>query len=131
MNDLSRFFFDFPRIEKRLLDSYNMTTYPPFNSVVLKNGNHRLEFALPGFSKDEVEVRVLDGYLTVEGKKGEDEDVEQYINKGLSHKHFRKTFRLSDDAKVSAAKLENGLLFIELEKEKPIEKEPLLITIED
>ena len=47
------------------------TNYPPYNLVQLSNVEYRLELALAGFKKEEINVYTQDGKLFVDGKKGD------------------------------------------------------------
>ncbi len=49
------------------------SNYPPYNLIQVSNVESRLELALAGFKKEEVNVYTQDGKLFVEGQK---EDVE-------------------------------------------------------
>ena len=53
--------------------------YPPFNLVTVSNVESRLELALAGFKKKEVNVYTQDGKLFVEGQK-EDTETTQNIS---------------------------------------------------
>ena len=56
--------------------------YPPYNLIQESNTRSRLEIALAGFKKDEVNVYTEYGKLFVEGKK-EDKEEENFVHKGL------------------------------------------------
>ena len=129
MNDLARFFFDLPTIEKRLLSTYNTSTYPPFNILKTSENNWQIELAVPGYTEEELNIKVQDGYLEVEGNPREPPNNTVYTHKGLTSKGFHKTFKLEEHMEVIDAKLENGILGIMLKKEIPKEKQPLLIRI--
>ena len=104
--------------------------YPPYNLVQISNTESRLELALAGFTKDDIEVEVADGILTVRSvKESEDVTDEWTLHRGISYRKFNRKFTLSDDVVVNDAKLENGLLTVELEQIVPEEKKPRLITI--
>ena len=54
----------------RLFNLHETTkNYPPFNLVTVSNVESRLELALAGFKKKEVNVYTQDGKLFVEGQK--------------------------------------------------------------
>jgi hypothetical protein len=59
--------------------------------------------------------------------KGEDET--QFLYRGIAGRNFERRFQLADHVKVSAAKLANGLLTIELQREIPEEKKARAIPI--
>ena len=49
-----------------------ITNYPPYNLIQVSNTESRLEIALAGFKKEEVNVYTEYGKLFVEGKKKDD-----------------------------------------------------------
>ena len=59
------------------------TNYPPYNLVQLSNVEYRLELALAGFKKEELNVYTQDGKLFVDGKKGDDETERTYVHRGM------------------------------------------------
>ena len=77
--------------------------------------------ALAGFSKDEIKVTQTDVMLNIEASDdvGYDSKKEDYISKGISKRWFRKQFQLADTVEVKGVKLENGMLFISLEDNRP------------
>ena len=85
--------------------------------------------ALAGVSKDDIEVEVADGTLSVRSDKKEEPDDEFTYHRGISYRKFERKFTLADDIVVNDAKLENGLLNIRLEQVIPEEKKPKTITI--
>ena len=86
--------------------------------------------ALDFFSKEDIELEVADGVLTVRSVKESSEvDDEWTLHRGISYRKFNRKFTLADDVVVNDAKLENGLLTIELEQIVPEEKKPRLIKI--
>jgi|TARA_R110000823_G_C15847045_1_gene491766 molecular chaperone IbpA len=94
------------------------TSYPRYNIVEnVANGTFRLEVALPGWSKNEIELVHEDNELLLKGKKerklGEDE---RFSHQGLSLKSFERKFRLNADLKVDSVLLADGLLTIALSK---------------
>ena len=59
------------------------SNYPPYNLVQVSNVESRLELALAGFKKEEVNVYTEYGKLFVEGKKEDKETESSYVHKGL------------------------------------------------
>ena len=51
------------------------------------------------------------------------------VHRGISYRKFEKRFSIADDIQVKGAKLENGLLTIDLERIVPEEKKPRTIAI--
>jgi len=93
--------------------------YPPYNLVQINDVLSKLEIALAGFKKDEVEVYTEFGKLSVEGQKEEPKDDGEFVHKGLAQRSFTKQWTLSDDTEVRSVSFENGLLTVELGKVVP------------
>ena len=118
----------------RMLESTERysTNYPPYNIKRVNDTDYRIEVALAGYSKDDIEVELKDSALTVRNKSKEqtvDEKGNGVIHKGISTRQFERSFTISEDIKVKDAELKNGLLTIDLERIIPDEKKPRLIEI--
>lgn len=96
-----------------------ISNYPPYNLVHLSNVESRLEIALAGFKKDEVNVYTEYGKLFVEGQKEDRDNDTQYVHKGLAQRSFKRAWALSDDTEVREVIFEDGLLTILLGKVVP------------
>ena len=81
----------------------------------MNNVESRLEIALAGFTKEEVNVYTEYGKLFVKGQK-EEKDSTDYIHKGLAQRSFERAWSLSDDVEIKSVTFENGLLVVELGK---------------
>ena len=108
------------------------TGFPPYN--IRKGGDYTyaIEMALAGFSKNDIEIEVAEGLLTVRSVKEDNETNEEYdskIYRGISYRKFNRKFTLADDIVVNDASLENGMLEITLERIVPDAKKPRKITI--
>ena len=104
----------------RFWDSVETSSnYPPYNLVQVSNVESRLEIALAGFKKKEVQVYTEFGKLYVEGKKEESENVGEFVHKGLAHRSFQRVWTISDDTEVRQVSFDNGLLTVELKKIVP------------
>ena len=114
----------------RLNTAQKQPTYPPYN-VVKKDDNHYLiEIAVAGFTKDDINLTLEKGVLTVEGKKVEAENVTtQYVHKGISDRSFRRAFTLADTIEVVGADVIDGMLYIGLENVVPEEEKPKTINL--
>jgi len=84
--------------------------------VHVSNVESRLELALAGFKKKEVNVYTQDGKLFVEGQKEDKETETNYLHKGLAQRSFTRAWTLSDDTEVRSVDFEDGLLTITLGK---------------
>ena len=75
------------------------TNYPPYNLVKENSVNFRLEIALAGYKREDIEVTTEWNKLLVEAKKVDDTDSE-YLHKGLAKRAFSRTWSLSDDVVI-------------------------------
>ena len=112
------------------MDTTRDSGYPPYNIRKINEAQYVIEIALAGFSKEDIEVEVTEGNLTIRSKeeKETDED-ESFVHKGIAKRSFLRSFTLSDDIIVKGADLKDGMLIINLEKVIPDEKKPRLIQI--
>ena len=85
--------------------------------------------AVAGFAEADLAVTHEPNMLVINGAKPDDEEV-QYLHHGLALRPFARRFELADYMSVVGAKLENGLLVIDLKKEIPEEMKPRKIAIE-
>ncbi len=92
--------------------------YPPYNIVNINNVESRLEIALAGFKKEEVNVYTEYGKLIVDGKK-EDKTESEYVHRGVAQRNFTRAWTLSDDTEVRKVTFEDGLLSVDLGKVVP------------
>ena len=100
-------------------DSPTTSNYPPYNLIQVNNVESRLEIALAGFKKDELQVFTEFGKLYVEGKKEEPKDAGEFVHKGLAQRSFTRVWRISDDTEVRGAEFRDGLLLVQLGKIVP------------
>ena len=94
------------------------TNYPPYNLIQVSNVESRLEIALAGFKKEEVNVYTEYGKLFVEGQKESKEDT-NYVHRGMAQRSFTRAWTLSDDTEIRSVTFEDGLLSIQLGKVVP------------
>ena len=95
------------------------TNYPPYNLIQVSNVESRLELALAGFRKKEVNVYTQDGKLFVEGQKEDKETNTAYVHRGVAQRSFTRSWTLSDETEVRSVVFEDGLLSITLGKIVP------------
>ena len=95
------------------------TNYPPYNLIQVSNVESRLELALAGFRKKEVNVYTQDGKLFVEGQKEDKETDTTYVHRGVAQRSFTRSWTLSDETEIRSVVVEDGLLSITLGKIVP------------
>ena len=136
LNQLTPYAVGFDRVFDQLntyaRNNATSTGFPPYN--IRKGGDYTyaIEMALAGFSKNDIEIEVAEGLLTVRSVKEDDETNEEYdskIYRGIAYRKFNRKFTLADDIVVKDASLENGMLEITLERIVPDAKKPRKITI--
>ena len=117
---------------ERMVDRINKgggDGYPPYNIERIKASEDNVEtlritLAVAGFSRDQLDIAVENKQLTISGKQSDDNSRE-YLHRGIAARQFKRSFVLADGIEVIDARLENGLLAIELvrpEQEKLIRK---------
>ena len=120
----------FDRLNTYVVNQNTMTPtgFPPYNIRKEGDYNYVIEMALAGFNKKDIEVEVADGVLTIRSTKENEED-NNTLHRGISYRKFTRKFTLADDININNAKLQDGLLSIDLERIVPEEKKPRLIDI--
>ena len=132
LNQLTPYAVGFDRVFdtlNRYVDNNATSTgFPPYNIRKEGDYNHVIEMALAGFGKEDIEVEVADGTLSIRSVKENSED-DSTVYRGISYRKFDRKFTLADDIVVNSAKLENGMLSLELERVVPEEKKPRLVMV--
>ncbi len=109
--------------------SESAPNWPPYNVERVSDDEYRITMALAGFPPEEIEVVATPNLLTVSGQKAKGEEGIRYLYHGIATRGFKRTFELADYVKVADAKLENGLLVIELVREVPEALKPRRIEV--
>ena len=99
---------------------------------------YELDIDLPGFKKDEIQMELNDGVLTISAAKGLDKDEEDkkgnYIRKERYAGSMSRSFYVGKDIteKDIHGKYENGILMLDIPKKAPEKKveEKKFVTIE-
>ena len=104
--------------------------YPPYNIEKAGDNAYRIVMAVAGFAEAELNVTQKENELLVTGQAQNGQDEKQYLYRGIAGRNFERRFQLADHVKVTGAKLTNGLLTIELQREIPEEKKPRAIPVE-
>ena len=119
----------FDTLNRYVDNNVNSTGFPPYNIQKVGDFKYQIDMALAGFSKDDIEVEVADGTLSVRSDKKEEPEDEFTYHRGISYRKFERKFTLAEDLIVNGATLENGMLTIDLERVVPEEKKPRLISV--
>jgi len=104
-------------------------TWPPYDIEKAGQDQYRITMAVAGFSPQELNLTAEPNLLIVSGRMPADEGV-QYLHRGIPASSFERRFELADYVQVRSARLENGLLTIELVREVPEEMKPRRIEVQ-
>lgn len=109
----------------------------PMNVVKIKKDGEitgcRLEYALAGFDKDEINLSLDGDVLKIEAEhKKEEQEDESYQHNGIAYRKLSAAYRLMDDADKDAitSDFKNGLLSITIPLKTTNEKIPAAKRIE-
>lgn len=105
--------------------------YPPYNIERLGETEYRITMAVAGFTEDDLDIEVKENTLTIRGAQssGSEED-RHYLHRGIATRSFERRFQLADHVEVRNAKLENGLLHVDMVRELPEAMKPRTIEIQ-
>jgi molecular chaperone IbpA len=107
------------------------SAYPPYNIERTGENSYRVTLAVAGFSESELAIEAKENTLTVKGEKAREASARgsELLYQGIAARSFERVFRLADFVQVKAAKLEHGLLHIDLVRELPEAMKPRTIRI--
>lgn len=113
-----------------MLDTLSkVPSFPPYNIEKVEDGRYKMSFAIAGYEKPNVEVKIKDNKLTVRGVMPKSEDDSKFVWKGIAERPFTSSFKLADYMNVISADMKNGILSIELEQEIPEDKKERYVEI--
>lgn len=105
--------------------------YPPYDIEKIDEHAYRITMAVAGFGKDDLHIETTENSLVVTGESeaASENGDRTWLHRGIAGRSFRRTFQLADFVKVTGARLENGLLHIDLSREVPEAMKPRRIQI--
>ena len=106
-------------------------TYPPYNIERTAENGYRVTVAVAGFGEADLSIEAAANVLTVKGEKAEAANTNggEVLFRGIAGRSFERRFQLADHVTVTGARLENGLLHIDLVRELPEAMKPRQIAI--
>ena len=91
-----------------------------------RDGSYEVDIDLPGFKKEDVSVKLENGYLTITASKGLDKDEENkdksgYIRRERWSGSCSRSFYVGEDVRPEdiKARMEDGILHLTMPKEQP------------
>ena len=112
--------FSFPDIDKELYGKHAKNMMK--TDVKETENGYEVAIDLPGFKKDEIQLELKDGYLTISAAKGLDKDEkdkkDKYIRRERYAGSMSRTFYVGDNLteKDIHAKFEDGILKLSIPK---------------
>jgi HSP20 family molecular chaperone IbpA len=91
----------------------NAEGYPPYNIEKIGENGLRITLAVAGFTLDDLVIELVENQLMVRGKQSDDGD-RVFLHRGIAARQFQRAFMLADGIEVTGARLDNGLLEIDL-----------------
>lgn len=98
--------------------------YPPYNIELIRGRDQaagdrlRITLAVAGFDEGDLDVTVEGNQLVIRGRQTEQPNAD-YLFRGIAARQFQRSFVLADGMDVAGARLNNGLLVIELFRPNP------------
>jgi molecular chaperone IbpA len=109
------------------------STFPKYNVYQKLDGSpytYFMEFALAGYPKDTLDVKMDSDHLVVSSRTDSDKKEDrEYTHRGMARRDFSSRYYVGKDVEVRNAKFTDGLLTVELEKLIPEEQKPRSISI--
>ena len=141
-NSLFDDFFDFPYVNdkkaERKLYGHNAANLMKTDIKEKKDG-YDLEMDLPGFKKEEIQIELNNGYMTISAAKGLDEDEKdkksgKYIRRERYTGSCQRSFYVGEDVTEEDIKAEfkHGILklFVPKKEAKPAVEQKKYVSIE-
>ena len=123
----------FDRLASALESAYRSEAggYPPYNIEVVGEDRYRISMAVAGFARNDLDIQVKESILTVSGSRKDEEKEKdrRFLYRGIATRNFERQFQLADYVKVVDARIEDGLLHIDLAREIPEAMKPRKIEI--
>lgn len=109
--------------------------YPPHRISQIGDDRYRLTMAVAGFTENELEILVQNEFLTVSGKKKDDnplllEGETKVLYNGIAFRSFTSKFMIGD-VEITKATLKHGLLEIDIMRIIPESKKLKKIAISE
>lgn len=115
-------FYEMERLEKAF---FGDSTQPVmFKTDISDSGDaYIVESDLPGINKEDIDINIGDGVLTVKAERkyeSSDENGGRYLRRERAYGSFERSFNISDiDAENIDAEFKNGVLILTLPKKQP------------
>ncbi len=105
-------------------------SYPPYNVEQLGDNAVRISLAVAGFAPDDLAITIEGRQLTIAGKREGVSPDQAFLHRGIAARGFVRSFVLADGLEVDGARLEHGLLHVDLlrpENVEPVRRIPISV----
>jgi molecular chaperone IbpA len=106
------------------------SSYPPYNIELVSEDKYRITMAVAGFDRSEIEIVTEGDSLKITGRRTREEIPHNFLHRGIASRDFEHSFQLAEHVRIVGAKLDNGLLNIDLAREIPEALKPRKILID-
>ena len=111
----------------------NIEPLIPAIDIIESDKSFKIKAAAAGYNPDDIEVSIVDGFLTLKGahKFKEEENNENYLRQEMSYGSFQRTVVLTETAShdQAEASFKNGILSIVIPKKAGAVQKPKKIRI--
>jgi len=109
----------------------SVSGYPPYNIERTAENAYRISLAVAGFTDADLSIEAKENRLTIRGEKqtNDEEQTGEVLYRGIAARTFERNYQLADHVQVKGARLENGLLHVDLIREIPEAMKPRAIPI--
>jgi HSP20 family molecular chaperone IbpA len=93
--------------------------YPPYNIEQSSESSYRITLAVAGFREQDLSITLENSQLVIRGRQVDELDGRVFLHRGIAARQFQRTFVLAEGVEVGGASMENGLLYIDLNRAIP------------
>lgn len=93
--------------------------YPPYNIEQVGEDKLRITLAVAGFTMNDLDVSIEENQLMIRGRNSSDDAERIFLHRGIAARQFQRSFVLAEGIEVTAARLTDGLLHIDLVRPIP------------
>lgn len=121
----------------KLFNNMNLTPWSLSGRVKESDNHYKLKYDMPGIPKENVNITIGDGVLTIKGEhkeekeEGGDDDDNEYFSSS-SYGYYNTSLVLPDDAKVDEikAELKDGVLSVTIPRSEKPKKDVKQVNVE-
>lgn len=133
---LSDRFMQMDNLFSRLTGEKPIADTPSYNLLQTDKDHYEMMVSVPGYTKDELDISVLNNQLTISGKPkieeievSEKKDSIKWLHNGIKKNEFSLSFNLEHRITIQQANLDKGLLTLQFSYDIPEQEKPKKIAI--